>query len=493
MVLMRNRLVLLGALFGAQALAAQPKDVAITKILTPKGQAVTQSVLVTRLSDGKTLYEKDPDQLVSPASVTKVITTAAVLAKFSPVHTFKTPLYHTGVRKGERVQGDLVVVGDGDPFLVSEKLWQLAADIKNLGIREFTGDLIIDNTLFDRESRDESRRDGAKSSHNAYDAPVSAFAVNFNTVAVAVAPSDGGPAAVNLDPYPLNNVVLQSSVKTGGKKNGKALDVKRVGDGKKEEKIVVTGSIGTDMPMQKIYRSVGNHVLTAGEYLRAFLNQAGVTVRGAVKEGKKPASATYLIELESYEMRKIVAGLNTFSNNFIADVLVKRLGAAFPKSGPADQPGSGSYANGIRVISDFLRKDVGIKTDFVLENGSGLATENRLSARQVNEVLAYMERHMEFFPEFLASMPATGWDGTLKKRFGKGDTAELRGLIRAKSGTLTVPVSVAGLAGYFRHPKHGICAFTLLENGRSGESQPSITDLRDKQDQVLVAFMNDID
>ncbi len=492
---MKARLLLVGALFGAQALAAQSKDGSITKLLAPKGQSMTQSVLVTRLSDGKTLYEKDADQLVAPASVTKVVTTAAVLAKFSPVHTFKTPFYFTGARKNDKIMGDLIAVGDGDPFLVSEKLWQLAADIKNLGIREFTGDLIIDNSLFDAEARDEGRMDGAKSSHNAYDAPVSAFAVNFNTFAVAIAPGSqaGRPASVSLDPYPLRNVIVDNNVRTNKAKAGKSLDVKRLGDGHKEERLTVNGTIGADMPMQKIYRSVGNHVTAAGEYVKAFLKQEGVIVRGNIKEGRKPEGATLLVELESYEMRRIVAGLNTFSNNFIADVLVKRLGAAFPKSGPAGAPGSGSFANGIKVISDFLKKDVGIKSDFVLENGSGLATENRLSARQVNDVLAYMERHMELFPEFLASLPATGWDGTLKKRFGKGDTADLKGLVRAKSGTLTVPVAVAGLAGYFRHPKHGICAFTLLENGQKGESQPSITDLRDKQDQVLVAFMNEID
>jgi D-alanyl-D-alanine carboxypeptidase/D-alanyl-D-alanine-endopeptidase (penicillin-binding protein 4) len=173
-------------------------------------------------------------------------------------------------------------------------------------------------------------------------------------------------------------------------------------------------------------------------------------------------------------------------------MLVKRLGAAFPKSGSPDAQGSGTYANGIAVLTDFLKTDVGIKGSFVLENGSGLATENRLSARQVVDVLAYMEKRMEVFPEFLASLPATGWDGTLKKRFGAGDAGEMKGLFRAKSGTLTEPVAVAALAGYFRHPKHGLTAFCILENGNKGETQPAITDLRDKQDQVLVAFMNNI-
>src|SRR5262245_39584224 len=114
----------------------------ISKLLEEQ-KNVEQSVLVVRLADGKALYEKNADQLVSPASVTKLVTTAAVLSKFTPVHTFKTRFYFTGQRKNDRILGDLIVEGDGDPFIVSEKLWQLAADIKNLGIREFTGDLVI--------------------------------------------------------------------------------------------------------------------------------------------------------------------------------------------------------------------------------------------------------------------------------------------------------------------------------------------------------------
>ena len=80
--------------------------------------------------------------------------------------------------------------GGGDPKLVSEDLWQIAADIHNLGIRRITGDIIIDNSLFQIQARDESRESGRKSSDNAWDAPVTAFGVNFNTLAISVAPAE---------------------------------------------------------------------------------------------------------------------------------------------------------------------------------------------------------------------------------------------------------------------------------------------------------------
>lgn len=486
---------LLLVLVSASALAAKSNaESAVERLLNGQvSQAVSQSVIVVRLNDGKTLYEKDAEKLMSPASVTKVVTTAAVLTKFSPVHTFKTQFFHTGARKNERILGDLVVVGDGDPFVVSEKLWQLAADIKNMGIREFAGDLVIDNTLFDDETRDAGRVGTAKATRNAYDAPITAFGVNFNTFAVAIAPgaAAGKPAEVSLDPYPLRNVTIDNEVRTGKAKTAKSLEVRRV-DAKGGERLVASGAVPEGGGIYKVYRSVGDPVVAAGEYVKAFLRSEGVIVRGNVKQAAKPAGATPLVELESYDLRRISHGLNTFSNNYIADVLVKRLGAAFPRSGSPDQPGSGTYANGLAVISDFLRKDVGIKGEFALQNGSGLDTDNRLSARQVADVLMYMERRMDLFPDFLASFPASGWDGTLKKRFHKGEQEVLNGFFRAKTGTLTVPVAVAGLAGYFRHPKHGLTAFVILENGQTGKAQPPIADLRDRQDKVLVALMDDL-
>jgi D-alanyl-D-alanine carboxypeptidase/D-alanyl-D-alanine-endopeptidase (penicillin-binding protein 4) len=427
--------------------------------------------------------------------VTKIVTAATVLHKLTPAHTFKTRFFYTGARKGERIDGDLVIVGDGDPFLVSEKLWQLAADFQHMGIKEFGGGIVIDNSLFGDPSRDDSRLGAAAQSVNAYDAPVSALGVNFNTFAIAVAPGlqTGKPAAVFTDPYPLKDVVIENKVITGAPHTPKSLQVRRIAAKGREERLLATGTIGLGEPVAKIYRSVGDHVAASGETVRAFLQAAGIKLDGPVKEGVKPAGATPLFELESYDLRRIVAGLNTFSNNFIADVLVKRLGAAFPRRGEPDGAGQGTYANGLAVLKDFLRDDVGIKTEFVLENGSGLATENRLTARQVTAVLQYMERRMEVFPEFLGSLPATGWDGTMKKRFSKGGTADFKGLFRAKTGTLTAPVTVVGVAGYFRHPEYGLAAFCILENGNAGKKQPSVTALRDRQDEILVALMGKLE
>lgn len=451
---------------------------------------VQESIQFIRLSDNKIIYELSPEKSLRPASVTKLVTAAAALTRFTPERTFSTKFYYTGTRNDGTISGDLIIVGDGDPYIVSEKLWQLAADVSHLGIKRIRGGIIIDNSLFDGEDRDTSRQSSTYASSHAYDSPVSAFGINFNTFAVAVAPGDKeGTARVSMDPYELRAVKLENGVKTmrmGDKGN---INASRVSDLSGYEKLVMQGRIGLDSSLVKVYRSVGDHVKASGEYVRAFFAHAGVIIEGAVREGRLDSSAQFLIDLKSYDMARIIAGLNKFSNNYIADVMFKRLGAAFPQSGAPDRPGSGTLANGVAAIDKFLRGDVGVSGLFRIENGSGLSTDNRLSARQLNQVLTFMERHLDLFPEYLASLPASGWDGTLSDRFSKGDAEKIRGQVRAKTGTLTEPVAVTSLAGYMRHPEHGWVAFTIIENGLEGQRQPNIIDLRKRQDDALAGFL----
>lgn len=457
----------------------------LSRFFTNLPRNVAVSVDFVRLRDGHSLYSLNPDTLVCPASVTKLVTGAAALAKFGAGPIAKTRFFYTGTRREGTINGDLVVVGDGDPFLVSEKMWQVAADLKNMGVKEFTGGIIVDNSLFDEESRDASREDGRKASSHAYDAPISSFAINFNTLSVAASPGKrvGDPALVTLDPFPIKGVALDNQVRTvaGASAN---IHATRVSGNRSETRIAVAGSVGLQSPTRKIYRSVENYLLVSGELTRAFLDQVGIKVRGPVSAGRLTSDMRLLTEMESYPLQRIIEGLDKFSNNFIADMLVKRLGSKFPASGEPDQRGSGTMAAGLRVVQDFLRRDVGLRGDFVFENGSGLAAENRLTARQITSLLAYMERRMDLFPEFISSLPSSAVDGTLEKRFD-GKNSSARGMIRAKTGTLTEPITVATLAGYFRSPKQGLVAFAVLENGKPGASQPSLSVLHDHQDGLL--------
>ena len=100
-------------------------------------------------------------------------------------------------------------------------------------------------------------------------------------------------------------------------------------------------------------------------------------------------------------------------------------------------------------------------------------------------LLEYMYKRMDIFPEFLSSLPASGWDGTLEDRFRRQNLKHLVGKVRAKTGTLTRPISVSSLAGYMGHPKHGMLAFVIIENGKAKKEQANILDLRARQESAL--------
>ncbi len=441
-----------------------------------------QSILFQRLSDGKIIFAANPDNLLIPASISKLIIAAAALKNFTPAHRFNTIIYHSGRREGAKIHGNLYFKGDGDPMLINEKLWQMAADLHHMGIRSITGDIVIDATVFDRKEFDVSRGRSKYISSNAYNAPVSGMGVNFNTfpIAIAPAPSAKSPALMNIDPFPINGITLKNRISTIAR-GVKRLKITRSFNGKATT-VSGRGAIPIDNELTKVYRAVSDPTLSGGEIIRSFLQNAGISVAGTVREGKTPTKLAPLYVIESYEMSRIISGLNKYSNNYIADVLLKNLGANF--SHPQRKV-VGTFANGLDVISSFLDKNIKVTPGYKLYNGSGLDPRNQLSARQVVKVLQYMFRHMDVFPEFLASLPAAGWDGTLEDRFQKNTVQKLQGMVRAKTGSLSQPVVVSSLAGYLGHPEHGMIAFAIIENGIAREPQPSILDFRARQDLAL--------
>ncbi len=430
--------------------------------------------VVSRLSDAKIIASHNPNTTLTSASVMKIATSLAVLNHYPPYSKINTPVYTTGTRNGDTIAGDLVIVGKGDPYLISEKLWQFAADISNSGIRKITGNIVIDNSYF-QVKKDAARLAGQKRSSNAYDAPVSALGINFNTVALAIAPGTkaGEKALLTTDPVKLDSVKVVNNIKTiHSGRNGFRVDRVSVLDG---VALQTNGKIRSDAGLKKVYRSVSDPVLLAGSYLKAFLAQMGVAVEGNTVAGKKPGAARHLMDIKGYPMSKLVRGLNKYSNNYIADTLVSKLGAEFA--------GQASISGGMSVLQNFLRTKVGVQ-DGTYINGSGLNPENKLSAASLVKMLSYAYSKMEIFPEFLASLPNAGYDGSLRDRYKKKETRGLAGILRAKTGTLTQPRMASSLAGYFFHPRHGYLAFAVLNNAKN-KKKVSIVELRHQQDKLI--------
>ncbi|NRA65242.1 MAG: D-alanyl-D-alanine carboxypeptidase/D-alanyl-D-alanine-endopeptidase [Pseudobacteriovorax sp.] len=442
------------------------------------------SVLVKRLSDGKEIFAKNSDTALSPASVSKLVIAAAALDHFSPTYQFETNFLYDGSMRNGRISGNLYIRGSGDPMIINEKLWQLAADFAHMGLKEISGSLIIDASIFDAEDLDRSRKSSKAFSRNAYNAPISGFSVNFNTFPVAFASGEGigSPARVSIDPYPVAGIQITNTSKTT---QGTRSRVQAVRTTKPSGNISITasGQVGLNAPIRKVYRAMSNPAIISGDVIRGFLKQHGIDIKGPTKLGKAPKNVKTLYTLKGFQLRRLIAGLNRYSNNHIADSLLKALGA-YHRGGQSVR-GQGSVQTGLAVVTKFLQTKGKSPSKVQLYNGSGLDPRNRLSAADVVNLLEYMSKRADLYPEFLASLPAAGWDGTLKGRFNRGDLVQLKGHMRAKTGTLTQPITVSSLAGYVHHPKHGMLAFAIIDNGVARKSQPGVTEFRRRQDLAI--------
>ncbi len=397
-----------------------------------------------------------------PASVTKILTAATTLDAFPPGYKFKTQLLkdtdHKMTNDGV-LKGSIYLKGGGDPSFVSENMWFLVNAFLRNGIKKIEGDIVVDDSLFDSIRFDGSRQENRVD--RAYDAPVGAMSFNWNSVNIFVRPGvKGSLAQVFLDP---NNSYLKlnnTTVTTSGNDQSIIAD-------RKNNLISVSGKIGADAKEVIIFKSITEPELWAGENLKSFLKQRSIEVTGEVKSGSSPAKSEVLAESESKPIETVLADMNKFSNNYVAEMLTKNIAS--------QNKTPGTLSQGIKTINEHMRKlDVPID-QYEIYNPSGLTRDNKMSSFALWKVLEHLKNNFRVYPEFLTSLPISGIDGTLKKRM-KNSPAER--WVRAKTGFLTGVVSLAGYAG---RSDGRVFTFSFIYNGSLDEAR-----IRNTFDQILI-------
>lgn len=404
-------------------------------------------------------------QMMLPASITKLITASAVLHFIPPGSKFKTILASAGRVEDKKLKGDLTLVGGGDPSFVSENMWVLVNHFVRNEITEIEGSIVVDDSLFDEVRYDASRE--SVRVDRAYDAPVGAMSFNWNSINVYVRPNvkGSGPARVILDPIS-DYFIIENTVKTT---SGKALNIdvdRRWDEARKREVFTVRGQIGKQIKEHLVFANIQKPDLWSGHNLKAFLSQRGISVTGEVKSGKLSANASVLAEVESKPIELIMADMNKFSNNYVSEMLTKNVSLKSKKPG--------TLAGGVQLIREHFDKTIGHKNGSVLVNPSGLTRENRISPYDLWAVLEHHRQDFSSMPEFFASLPIAGVDGTLKKRF-KDENLERK--VRAKTGLLN---GVASLAGYLQLKNGTVVPFVFIYNGPG-----DLTSVRATVDQIL--------
>lgn len=421
---------------------------AIRPILAEKAIAGARiSILVERADGGEPLYAVNPDLRLHPASNTKLVTTAAALELLGPAFRWRTDLAATGYEKG--TAETLYLIGGGDPRFVSESLWKLVDDARFEGLEAVTGDLVVDDGYFSAERMAPGFDD--KQQDSAYRAASSAASLNFNAVVIEITPGEvGEKPAVRIRPDS-GYVIVENQATTAGS-GRERLRVSAVADGDRT-KVIVGGRIPAKHRGVTVRRRIDHPSLFAGMAAKLFLERAGIEVKGEVKLGPAPKKRRRLARVYSVSMASAIDDVNKLSNNMMAEAVLRTIGR--------EKGGAGDWAAGTRVVSDWLKKSVGLRDGFRYVNGSGLFGETAFSARDLVQVLRHMHRRRPVMPEYGASMAIGATDGTLRRRMKGVDEAS----VRAKTGTLD---GVVCLSGYLTFADGSPGVFSILVNDFPG-------------------------
>jgi serine-type D-Ala-D-Ala carboxypeptidase/endopeptidase (penicillin-binding protein 4) len=400
---------------------------------------------------------------MNPASVMKLVTTLAGLEVLGPAYRWRTNAYLDGVLRDGVLQGSLILKGTGDPKLSFESFWLLLRALRDRGLREVRGDLVLDRSYFATGEHDPSRFDAEPL--RAYNVGPDALLVSFKSVSFQFIPEpESGSVLVLAQPRP-EQLEVVSVLRASGGACGEWRDKVRA-DFQSASKLraMFTGEYPASCGERTWHVALLTHPEFVGGVFRQLWPELGGVLSGSVREGAVPAGMKLFYSHESSSLAEIVRDINKFSNNVMARQLYLTLGAE------AARP-PGRYDKSFGVVRSWLSKRALEMPELVIENGSGLSRRDRISAQSLAALLVHAF-HSTVMPEFVASMPLVAVDGTMRKRL-KGE--EVAGSAHIKTGSLA---DVRAIGGYVLDRKGRRHAVVMMVNHPNAHlAQPAMDEL----------------
>ncbi|MDR2209562.1 MAG: D-alanyl-D-alanine carboxypeptidase/D-alanyl-D-alanine-endopeptidase [Azoarcus sp.] len=382
---------------------------------------------------------------MNPASVMKVVTTFAALDVLGSEKTWTTRIATTGTLREDGVLvGNVYLVGDGDPMLTYERLWRLLRRLRSLGFSKIDGDIVLDHSALVLPAHDPFAFDGK--GLRPYNSGGDGLLIHFNTQELVLFPGSRPQEAVSLVAEPLlMGVQIDNKIVTsGGNCEPWYRDLKA--HTAQNGRLTLSGSLPA---------SCGSRVwaispLAPSNYgvamVRALWWELGGTMIGQVKNGVAPADAKTLISDESVPLGEIVRTMNKWSSNVIARQILAQVGR--PGFEAADNgnvlraaPAADMVSAGVEAARQSLIREGINVSGLVIDNGSGLSRNARIRADSLGTLLVRAWQR-SWMPDFVASLPVAGRDGTARRRLG-GSPAN--GQAHLKTGTVN---DVRTMAGY---------------------------------------------
>lgn len=393
------------------------------------------SVYVREVGREEPLVSFNSDVVRNPASTIKLLTTYTALETLGPAYTWRTRAYATGPVRDQVLEGDLVLVGGGDPFLTAERWWGFVNGLRQAGVQRIAGDVVIDSGYFAPQGDDRAAFDNRP--YSTYNVLPDALLVNFQTVTINAVPDVAtGTVRVSANPWPAN-LAIDSSVRLdpGPCRRGAGGISISMPEGATGSRVVLGGRHSAGCGQFSTSRAVMKPADYAFGLFKSFWQQTGGALDGGMRLGTVPPDARLLYTHDSLTLAEVIRLVNKYSSNAMARSVYLTLAAERYPGRPA------TTAAAREAIDDFLARHEIEIPDLVLENGSGLSRSERITAEGLAEVLLHAWNG-PYMPEFAASLPLSATDGTLKRRFR---APEMQARLRMKTGTLA---DVSALAGY---------------------------------------------
>jgi len=446
-----------------------------------RSTTIPESALsVVVLRDNQTILSHLADRPTHPASTMKLVTTLVGLETLGPVFRGRTELRGSGEIEGDTLKGDLVLRGGADADLDTAALTTMLRSLRNQGIRKIQGQLVIDRQLFNPARADLGVPPFDESPESYYNVIPDAALINKNMLQLDLR-STAGRLDIAVQPA-LQGVSVTSEMKLAGGDcaswdNGwQAPETRTKADG--SIKVVLHGTFPKNCVASESINVIDRQAYV-GRLLRSIWKQLGGSIGETTIEGATPPDAKLLAAHVARALPEIVRDTNKPSDNLLARTLFLSLGAleSDPVLGSRPLPASGetTLSRAATVVRTWMRAHGIDDTGLVLENGSGLSRIERVTPVQLAGVLLAGQRS-NWAPEYQASMPIAGVDGTLRRRLQNSPAA---GRARMKTGTLR---DVVALAGYVPDASGKQCIVVamvnsdLVSNGRGRQVLDTLVD-----------------
>lgn len=448
--MIRNKIVLLCLLICLHLLAGAQTPAPVKWLLqAPYMRGASFSLVVKDVQEGRTVYCYDTDRLQSPASVLKTIATATALEILGEDYRYPTTLEYDGILENGTLEGNLYIKGSGDPSLGSSHfapgqnkfLSTWIAALQKAGIKHITGSVISDESIFDTEGvsikwlREDMGNYYAPGSYG-----ISIFD-NMYKLSLQTGAAGTRPVLKGTEPD-IPFIRFKNYLKAAPVSSDSAYIIGAPLDDVR----YLYGVLPANREAYVLKGDIPDPALYLARYLTDQLQQKGIRVDGSpscyrieVEENRwKKGERKEIVTTYSPTLREIASICNHVSHNLYADALVKTVGLQYK---PRRNEMISSFGRGVQVVKEYWEKKGLDVFPLRMNDGSGLAPADKVSAGFMGELLVYMATESAVSDAFIASLPQAGIEGSVRN-FLKG--SKLQGKAHLKSGGITGVRSYAG-------------------------------------------------